>query len=69
IGDAVVKMTSKKLVEERKVIKLYISDEVGKFRGGIKLREGNIETNCTFEVLVSRAKEDLEPEVARILFQ
>ncbi|MEG2074051.1 MAG: V-type ATP synthase subunit E family protein, partial [Angelakisella sp.] len=69
IGDAVVKMTSKKLVEGRKVIKLYISDEVGKFRGGIKLREGNIETNCTFEVLVSRAKEDLEPEVARILFQ
>lgn len=68
IGEAVVKMASKKLVNERKVYKLYIADDVGKFRGGIKLREGNIETNCTFEVLVSRAKEELEPEVARVLF-
>lgn len=68
IGEAVIKMASKKLVNERKVYKLYIADDIGKFRGGIKLREGNIETNCTFEVLVSRAKEELEPEVARVLF-
>lgn len=68
IGEAVVKMASKKLVNERKVYKLYIADDMGKFRGGIKLREGNIETNCTFEVLVSQAKEELEPEVAKILF-
>lgn len=68
IGEAVVKMASKKLVNERKVYKLYIADELGKFRGGVKLREGNIETNCTFEVLVSRAKEELEPEVAKVLF-
>ncbi|MEG0853139.1 MAG: V-type ATP synthase subunit E [Angelakisella sp.] len=69
IGEAVIKMASKKLVSERKVNKLYIATEVGKFRGGIKLREGNIETNCTFEVLIAQAKEEMEPEVAKILFQ
>ena len=54
---------------EGKLMSLTLADEVGPFRGGMKLRCGNIETNCTFEVLLDRAKEELEPEVARILFE
>lgn len=46
-----------------------LSKETGSFAGGFRLREGNVETNCTFEVLVSGAKEELEPEVSRILFE
>ena len=46
-----------------------LSKETGSFAGGFLLREGNVETNCTFEVLVSGAKEELEPEVSRVLFE
>lgn len=48
--------------------KIQLSSTVGAFRGGIVLKQGSVETNCTFEVLISRAKDDLEPDVAHALF-
>ncbi|MEA5010328.1 MAG: V-type ATP synthase subunit E [Angelakisella sp.] len=45
-----------------------LAETSGNFLGGFVLREGSIETNCTFEVLNSNAKEELEGEVASILF-
>lgn len=46
-----------------------LSSQEGKFRGGIVLRQGDIETNCTFEVLVAGIKEQLEAQVAAVLFE
>ena len=45
-----------------------LAKEPGNFLGGFVLREGNIETNCTFEVLNRNAQEELEAQVAQILF-
>ena len=45
-----------------------LSEETGNFLGGFILREGSIETNCTFEVLNMGAKEELEGQVAQVLF-
>ena len=68
IGEAVVAMVHKKFATAGNTSNLTLSSIVGPFRGGLKLKQGNIETNCTFEVLMSRAKDELEPDVARALF-
>lgn len=49
--------------------KVSMNPEAGNFDGGFILRQGNIETNCTFEVLISGIKEEVEPEVVALLFQ
>lgn len=43
--------------------------KVGGFSGGFVIKEGNIENNCTFEVLVSSVRDDLEGDVSSVLFQ
>lgn len=68
IGNVVDALTNLKLPDRSLGRVVTLSDEVGAFRGGFMSREGNIETNCTFEVMISTAKEDLEPEVAQLLF-
>lgn len=49
-------------------IRLKIDDQAGDFIGGVIIRAENIETNCTFEAIIERLKEEKEPEVAEILF-
>lgn len=59
-----------KLIEKAKgEYPLCLSQEEGNFAGGFILKEGQIETNCTFEVLINSSKEDLEGEVATLLFE
>ncbi len=45
-----------------------ISEEVADIDGGVILRYGDIETNCSFEAVISDARERLEGRVAEILF-
>lgn len=45
-----------------------LSDQVGGFAGGFILKQGDIESNCTFEVLIAGVREDLEGETSAILF-
>lgn len=47
---------------------LTLSAQTGAFAGGFILKEGLIETNGTFEVLTGAVREDLEGEVAALLF-
>lgn len=47
---------------------LTLSAKTGSFAGGFILKEGLIETNGTFEVLTGAVREDLEGEVAELLF-
>ncbi len=41
-----------------------LSSKVGEFAGGFILKQGSIEHNCTFEVLVSAVRDELEGEVS-----
>lgn len=45
-----------------------MSKQVGSFAGGFILKQGDIEINCTFEVLISGVRENLEGETSAILF-
>ncbi|MCB6993395.1 hypothetical protein LI177_07875 [bacterium 210820-DFI.6.37] len=49
-------------------MKVTFSKEKGDFLGGLILREGDIETNCTFEVLIQDTKKETETEIAAMLF-
>ncbi|MCQ2969075.1 MAG: V-type ATP synthase subunit E [Clostridium sp.] len=63
IAEINAKLKSKGLKGEIK-----ISETVGSFRGGFILEKGGVEVNNTFEALVSSLKDELEFEVAQVLF-
>ena len=62
VGDEVARALSAKGGQ------VALSPEPGAFRGGLVLRQGSIETNCTFEVLVAGTREQTEAQVALVLF-
>ncbi len=45
-----------------------LAKDTGNFEGGFVLRNGKVETNCTFDMLVSLSKRNLEQKVASVLF-
>lgn len=47
---------------------IKISETIGSFRGGFILEKGGVEINNTFEALVDSLKDQLEFEVAKVLF-
>lgn len=47
---------------------LSISDTVGDFRGGVMVKQGDIEVNCSVEKLVELSRDDLAAEIAQVLF-
>lgn len=47
---------------------LGLSPEARDISGGFVLKSGRIETNSSFEVLLSSARREIEPEVLKILF-
>ena len=49
--------------------KLSLSDETRDIAGGLILRRGSIEANCSAELLVELSQSDLSAKVAEILFQ
>jgi len=48
--------------------KLTLSKEYGAFKGGIKLVNSEFERNFSLEVLLLRLREEIEPQLAKILF-
>ena len=48
--------------------KLVLSEETADIDGGLVLRYGSIEANCSLSMLISRMREELEREVAAVLF-
>lgn len=49
-------------------IKVTVEKQAGDFAGGLILREGEIETSCTFEVMINDMKKEKESEIAAALF-
>ena len=64
VGEAVVKAANEKLGGG----KLTLSDKTGAFKGGLILRRGAIEANCTIELLVELCRGDMSAELAKVLF-
>lgn len=48
--------------------KITLSETVGNFKGGFILENNGIEINSTYEALVSSLRDELEFEVAKVLF-
>ena len=64
VGKKVVEAVNTRLGGGR----LTLSRQTGDFAGGLILRRGNVEANCTAELLVELARGDLSAEIAGILF-
>ena len=66
VGEAVVKAANEKLGEKGK---LRLSESTGEFDGGLILRRGNIEVNCTTALLVELCRGELSAAIAGVLFE
>ena len=64
VGEAVVKAANEKLGGG----KLTLSDRSGEFAGGLILSRGNVEANCTVELLVELCRGEMSAEIADMLF-
>ena len=48
--------------------RLSLSGDVAPIKGGVIVKKGNIDFNCSFEVILRMLKEELSADVARTLF-
>ena len=64
LGDKVIEAANKALGGG----KLTLSKETGDFKGGLILRRGSIEANCTAELLVDLCREEMASQLAGVLF-
>lgn len=72
LGDAVVRAAKKKLaakVDPAKLEKLMLSTKTAVIDGGLVLRCGDVETNCSLTLIFAELREKLEAEVGRALFE
>lgn len=65
---AVTKAANEILKKRGLLPKLTISEQTGNFRGGLVVKQGDIEVNCTVEKLVELSKGELASMVAGVLF-
>ena len=65
---AVTKAANEILKKRGLLPKLTISEQTGNFRGGLMVKQGDIEVNCTVEKLVELSKGELAPQLAELLF-
>lgn len=47
---------------------LTLADESGEFSGGLVLKRGNIEDNCTVDLLIDLSRAEMSSKVAEVLF-
>jgi len=59
---------NKALEEQGKQGKLILSAERREIQGGVILRSGEVEIDCSFDSLLRMQRDQLEPEVAAVLF-
>lgn len=68
VGPQVVKAANSALEKAGKNAKLSLSEAEGDFAGGLILRRGSIEANCTAELLVELCRAEMSAQVAQVLF-
>jgi len=64
VGEKLVKAANEKLGGGQ----LRLAKDTGNFKGGLILRRGSIEANCTAELLVDLCREEMAAELAGVLF-
>lgn len=69
IPDSFWKAINKELAGQGKKGELSISREPRDIRGGFILQAEGVEFNCSFESLLAMKRDELEPEVASVLFK
>ena len=70
-GKAVIEGVQKHLsgkVSAEKLARLTLANQTVNIDGGLVLRCGNVESNCSLAILFAQLREGLESEVARTLF-
>lgn len=67
IGGDLIKQIVVNKIKTIDVSMVRISKTPGNFLGGLILRQGDIDTNCTLEVLCSGLRHELEPAVIKLL--
>ena len=70
-GKAVIEGVQKHLtgkVSAEKLARLSLATQTANIDGGLVLRCGNVESNCSLAILFAQLREGLESEVARTLF-
>ncbi|MEG1316524.1 MAG: V-type ATP synthase subunit E family protein [Oscillospiraceae bacterium] len=65
---AVTKEANDLLKQRGLLPKLTISEITGTFKGGLMLKQGNIEVNCCVEKLVELSRSELSSQIADVLF-
>lgn len=65
--DSARKVTERRIGTER-VEKLRLSEEVACIEGGLILRYGSVETNCSISALLAEMRRELEPKISALLF-
>ena len=71
-GAAVIEGTRKKLLgraPEEKLSRLILAEKTVSIDGGLILRYGPVESNCSLSLLFAALREELEAEVSRALFE
>ncbi len=68
LGKGFLERINQRLITEGKRGELSLAEENRQIGGGFILRKGKKEINCSFRSLLDSKKEDLEGEVAGILF-
>ncbi len=69
IPDEFWKEVNEALVSLGKKGELKLSEETKDIQGGFILQAGGVEMNCSFESLLEMKRDELEPEVADMLFK
>lgn len=71
LGQSLIDETRRSLtgrVDPAELAKLTLSGETVKISGGVILRYGDVESNCSLETIFAQVRADREAEVGRILF-
>jgi V/A-type H+-transporting ATPase subunit E len=68
VDGTVIAELNNELISMNKLGNLRISEKIGDFKGGFILEKNGIEINNTFEALINSYRDELEFEVAAILF-
>lgn len=67
-GEALVAEANQALGKKGEPARLTLSPETLPITGGLILREGRVETNCSFEAILRLAQKEMTADVARLLF-
>lgn len=67
-GAAVTEQANARLAQQGQSVRLTLAEDCRTTGGGLILRSERMEVNCTFPALISRQRNTLAPEVAKLLF-